>query len=158
MAAEDDSHDNTPLESTGKLKGTIEYALRPYRIPMDVLREEHGAVLGMVTKLLGEPHRNVVFALLLLSWFVPFAYRAAIWVCCIIVSSLIISSDEGLWGRKGFGRKPPNLRKLAALLPVCLYTDINRLLYYLGAYGTGYGIWRSRGEGSIPSPQAYLLG
>ena len=35
-------------------KGTLEFALRPYRIPPDTLREKHEAVLGMVTIFLGE--------------------------------------------------------------------------------------------------------
>lgn len=35
-------------------KATLEYALRPYRIPWDTLREKHGPVLGMITNMLGE--------------------------------------------------------------------------------------------------------
>lgn len=35
-------------------KGTLEFALRPYRISQEKLREMHGAVLGMITKILGE--------------------------------------------------------------------------------------------------------
>lgn len=35
-------------------KGTLEFALRQYRIPPDTLREKHEAVLGMVTIFLGE--------------------------------------------------------------------------------------------------------
>lgn len=35
-------------------KATLEFALRPYRIPPDTLREKHEAVLGMVTIFLGE--------------------------------------------------------------------------------------------------------
>lgn len=58
MPVKDGSHANNRVESEAKSKGTIEYALRPYRIPTDVLREEHGAVLGMVTKLLGESHTS----------------------------------------------------------------------------------------------------
>lgn len=37
-----------------RAKHTIEYALRPYRIPLDTLREEHGAVLEVITKMVGE--------------------------------------------------------------------------------------------------------
>ncbi|CBJ25933.1 hypothetical protein Esi_0017_0154 [Ectocarpus siliculosus] len=36
-----------------KNKGTLEFALRPYRIPAEVLREKHEAVLGMITIFLG---------------------------------------------------------------------------------------------------------
>lgn len=35
-------------------QGTLEFALRPYRIPAEVLREKHEAVLGMITIFLGE--------------------------------------------------------------------------------------------------------
>lgn len=47
---------DAPLAGGGsvKNKGTLEFALRPYRIPLDILREKHGPVLGMVTKILGE--------------------------------------------------------------------------------------------------------
>lgn len=35
-------------------QGTLEFALRPYRIPAEQLREKHEAVLGMITIFLGE--------------------------------------------------------------------------------------------------------
>lgn len=35
-------------------QGTLEFALRPYRIPAEILREKHEAVLGMITIFLGE--------------------------------------------------------------------------------------------------------
>lgn len=34
-------------------KGTLEYALRPYRVEWEVLEEKHGAVLGMMEIFLG---------------------------------------------------------------------------------------------------------
>lgn len=40
-----------------KIKPTLEFLLRPNRIDMDTLRREHTAILGMVTKLLGESWR-----------------------------------------------------------------------------------------------------
>ena len=35
-------------------KGTLEFELRPHRISAEKLRELHGPVLGMITKILGE--------------------------------------------------------------------------------------------------------
>lgn len=34
-------------------KGTLEYALRPFRVEWEVLEEKHGAVLGMMEIFLG---------------------------------------------------------------------------------------------------------
>lgn len=41
-------------EATAPMKPTLEFVLRPYRIPIDTVRLHHGSVLGMITKLLGE--------------------------------------------------------------------------------------------------------
>eukprot|EP00903_Cladosiphon_okamuranus_P005778 g5726.t1 len=41
-----------------KNKGTLEFALRPYRIPAELLREKHEAVLGMITIFLGVTPRH----------------------------------------------------------------------------------------------------
>lgn len=43
-----------PVAHLAVFNAVIRFHLRPYRIPMDILREKHSAVLGMVTKLLGE--------------------------------------------------------------------------------------------------------
>ena len=47
-------HDSQAKRDVTRGKATLEYALRPYRIPWDTLREKHGPVLGMITKMLGE--------------------------------------------------------------------------------------------------------
>lgn len=38
-------------------KGTLEYELRPHKLSPEKLRELHGPVLGMITKILGEHWR-----------------------------------------------------------------------------------------------------
>ncbi|CAM9566090.1 unnamed protein product [Pylaiella littoralis] len=57
LAEKDDAarspEQTTPVKACPARKDTLEFHLRPYRIPMDTLRLKHSAVLDLVTTLLG---------------------------------------------------------------------------------------------------------
>lgn len=42
------------LERGAKAKPTLEYMLRPLRVKIDAMRDEHSALIAMMTRLLGE--------------------------------------------------------------------------------------------------------
>lgn len=54
----DDIEEDDKREVKSPTKPTLEFALRPHKIPLDTVREHHGPVLGMITKLLGEKGRS----------------------------------------------------------------------------------------------------
>eukprot|EP00752_Nemacystus_decipiens_P018246 g16374.t1 len=99
-------------ERRGKNKGTLEFALRPYRIPADVVREKHEAVLGMITIFLGVTPRHCQY---LHIW--PPAYE------CMAV--LVPNLWEIPFCDFGFGTIDGGLRGLVAYV-------VSR------AYGCGY--------------------
>lgn len=55
---------NGQQKARAAYKGTLEFALRPYRIPPDTLREKHEAVLGMVTIFLGVTPRHCQYLMI----------------------------------------------------------------------------------------------